>query len=140
MLIVLIVHRSLKKTGPKSTVYVTKQSITKNMIHYTWISEDERSKNGLGPMTPKTSLITKHLYVFTSFSKVLLILRGHTNIVAGCSITHDERKFATASWDKSILIWDVATGMYRWCWFLDIELWECDDLFCEILHICYRVG
>lgn len=40
-------------------------------------------------------------------------LSGHTNIISSCSITNDERKFATASWDKRILLWDVATGMYR---------------------------
>ncbi|XP_059140852.1 WD repeat-containing protein 88-like [Physella acuta] len=42
-----------------------------------------------------------------------LNLEGHTNIVSSCDISHDERNFATASWDKTILLWDVATGMYR---------------------------
>ncbi|BFZ13208.1 hypothetical protein BsWGS_16247 [Bradybaena similaris] len=40
-------------------------------------------------------------------------LKGHSNVVSSCSITKDERKFATASWDKMIQLWDVATGTYR---------------------------
>lgn len=39
--------------------------------------------------------------------------RGHINVVSGCDITKDERKFATAAWDKNICIWDIATGTYR---------------------------
>jgi WD40 repeat protein len=39
--------------------------------------------------------------------------RGHINIIADCDISFDERKFATASWDKTVKIWDVATGAYR---------------------------
>ncbi|XP_050396668.2 WD repeat-containing protein 88 [Patella vulgata] len=40
-------------------------------------------------------------------------LEGHINVVSDCSISGGERKFATTSWDKSIQIWDIATGMYR---------------------------
>lgn len=42
-----------------------------------------------------------------------LRFRGHVNIIADCDISFDERKFATASWDKTVKIWDVATGAYR---------------------------
>ncbi|RUS84992.1 hypothetical protein EGW08_007237 [Elysia chlorotica] len=45
--------------------------------------------------------------------KSTIKLEGHTNVISSCAITGDERKFATASWDKSIRLWDVATGMYR---------------------------
>ena len=37
----------------------------------------------------------------------------HKGVISNCSFTHDERKFATCSWDKSVLVWDIATGMYR---------------------------
>ncbi|KAK0051368.1 WD repeat-containing protein 88 [Biomphalaria pfeifferi] len=40
-------------------------------------------------------------------------LEGHINVVADCDITNDERNCATASWDKTIGVWDVSTGMYR---------------------------
>lgn len=39
--------------------------------------------------------------------------RGHINIISCCDISHDERKFATGSWDKTVNIWDIATGSYR---------------------------
>ena len=39
--------------------------------------------------------------------------RGHINIISDASLSLDERKLATVSWDKSIHIWDVSTGMYR---------------------------
>lgn len=45
--------------------------------------------------------------------KTTIHLEGHINIVSSCHITKDERKFATASWDKNICIWDIATGQYR---------------------------
>ncbi|CAG5116079.1 unnamed protein product [Candidula unifasciata] len=40
-------------------------------------------------------------------------LEGHSNVVSDCSITENGQKFATASWDKTVQLWDVATGMYR---------------------------
>ncbi|KAK7475528.1 hypothetical protein BaRGS_00033217 [Batillaria attramentaria] len=42
-----------------------------------------------------------------------ITLDGHANVVTCGSITKDERKFATSSWDKSVCIWDISTGMYR---------------------------
>ncbi|ESO98357.1 hypothetical protein LOTGIDRAFT_203725 [Lottia gigantea] len=42
-----------------------------------------------------------------------LRLEGHINVVSDCSMSGGERKFATTSWDKSVHIWDIATGMYR---------------------------
>lgn len=45
--------------------------------------------------------------------KITITLEGHINVVSNCDITRDERKFASSSWDKSICIWDIATGSYR---------------------------
>jgi len=39
---------------------------------------------------------------------------GHTNVVSDSSCTADEHKLATVSWDKSIKVWDISTGEYRW--------------------------
>ncbi|ELT87334.1 hypothetical protein CAPTEDRAFT_168582 [Capitella teleta] len=40
-------------------------------------------------------------------------LHGHKNIISDASFTFDQRKLATVSWDKSIRVWDVTTGMFR---------------------------
>ncbi|XP_041376182.1 WD repeat-containing protein 88-like [Gigantopelta aegis] len=40
-------------------------------------------------------------------------LGGHINVISGCAITQNERNFATCSWDKSVQLWDISTGMYR---------------------------
>jgi WD40 repeat protein len=45
--------------------------------------------------------------------RIIASVRGHENVISACTTTMDERKFATASWDKMINIWDIATGMYR---------------------------
>lgn len=45
--------------------------------------------------------------------KSTIHLQGHINIASCCDITRDERKFATAGWDKIVCIWDIATGNYR---------------------------
>ena len=45
--------------------------------------------------------------------KPTIFLNAHKGVVSNCSITSDERRFATCSWDKTVQIWDIATGMYR---------------------------
>lgn len=62
-------------------------------------------------MTTSMDRTTKFFDLVSGINTITL--EGHTNIVSSCAITYDERKFATASWDKTILLWDVATGMYR---------------------------
>ena len=44
---------------------------------------------------------------FTHFS-------GHINMISSCDFSPDERWVCTGSWDKSILIWDVNAGTYRY--------------------------
>ena len=46
-------------------------------------------------------------------NKTTLTLGSHKSVISNCVITPDERKFATCSWDKTINVWDVSTGMYR---------------------------
>ncbi|XP_033754028.1 WD repeat-containing protein 88-like [Pecten maximus] len=46
-------------------------------------------------------------------NKVTITVEGHINVISSCDVTFDERKFATGSWDKTVGIWDIATGGYR---------------------------
>ena len=47
-------------------------------------------------------------------SSVTFIFRGHVNVISDASCSADERKLVTVSWDKSIAIWDISTGMFRY--------------------------
>lgn len=42
-----------------------------------------------------------------------ITLSSHESAISNCAFSPDERNFATCSWDKSVLVWDIATGMYR---------------------------
>ena len=42
-----------------------------------------------------------------------IFLNSHKGVISNCAITADERRFATCSWDKTVQIWDIATGAYR---------------------------
>ncbi|XP_064640504.1 WD repeat-containing protein 88-like [Lineus longissimus] len=42
-----------------------------------------------------------------------LTLEGHINAISDASFSQDERWLATSSWDKTIQLWDISTGMYR---------------------------
>ena len=41
------------------------------------------------------------------------VSRKHTNVVSDAAFSADERNLVTVSWDKSIALWDISTGMYR---------------------------
>ncbi|WAR12065.1 WDR88-like protein [Mya arenaria] len=62
-------------------------------------------------MTTSMDRTTKFFDLKTK--KVTIHLEGHINIISCCDITQDERRFATGSWDKTMCIWDIATGTYR---------------------------
>lgn len=42
-----------------------------------------------------------------------LCFRGHGNAVSDCCFTSDSRYLCTASWDKSLKIWDIKTGEFQ---------------------------
>ncbi len=46
-------------------------------------------------------------------NKSTICLTSHKGVVSNASIAPDERRFATCSWDKTVQIWDIATGAYR---------------------------
>ena len=39
--------------------------------------------------------------------------RGHEHIVSSCTFTPNGHFLCTASWDKSLMLYDVATGEFR---------------------------
>ena len=39
--------------------------------------------------------------------------RGHEHIVSSCTFTTNDHLLCTASWDKSLMLYDVATGEFR---------------------------
>lgn len=44
---------------------------------------------------------------------VFSCFRGHSNAISDCCFTSDGRYLCTASWDRSLKIWDVKTGEFR---------------------------
>ncbi|KAL4235037.1 WD repeat-containing protein 88 [Mactra antiquata] len=62
-------------------------------------------------MTTSMDRTTKFFDLKTK--KTTIHLQGHINVVSGCDITRDERKFVTGGWDKNVCVWDIATGTYR---------------------------
>jgi len=60
----------------------------------------------------RTTKITD-MRTFTDDYNVTLTLGGHINVISSCCFSKDEHLLATGSWDKNILIWDIATGVYR---------------------------
>jgi len=41
---------------------------------------------------------------------------GHKNVVSSCDFSENERHLCTSSWDKTLQIWDISTGMFRYAW------------------------
>lgn len=37
-------------------------------------------------------------------------LSGHASSVYGCAVTHDGRRLLSASWDKTLKVWDLQSG------------------------------
>lgn len=59
---------------------------------------------------PPTSLCS-----WFAFAAIVCLYRGHTNAVTSCCFSPDSRHLCTASWDKQVLVWDIAVGTYRYC-------------------------
>lgn len=62
---------------------------------------------------PQNKKICYNAWKLLSLVSIFVNFSGHINIIASCAMSPDERKFATASWDKTVKIWDVTTGTYR---------------------------
>lgn len=52
-------------------------------------------------------------YKTSLFWYFYLYFRGHSNAISDCCFTSDGRYLCTASWDKSLKIWDIKTGEFR---------------------------
>ena len=46
-------------------------------------------------------------------SFLYLLYSGHSNAVSSCVFSHNNHYLVTASWDKTLHIYDIATGIYR---------------------------
>uniref|UniRef100_A0A8V1A517 Uncharacterized protein n=1 Tax=Gallus gallus TaxID=9031 RepID=A0A8V1A517_CHICK len=46
-------------------------------------------------------------------STSITIKEGHSNAISDCCFTSDGRYLCTASWDKSLKIWDIKTGEFQ---------------------------
>lgn len=66
-------------------------------------------------LAKKSTINLWYLYskIFFNIKTKFKIWSGHSGIVSNCAFTTDERIIATSSWDKTLLIWDIATGSYR---------------------------
>uniref|UniRef100_W5LVV7 Uncharacterized protein n=1 Tax=Lepisosteus oculatus TaxID=7918 RepID=W5LVV7_LEPOC len=38
---------------------------------------------------------------------------GHSNVISSCCFTGNGRHLCTASWDKTLRLWDIPTGRFR---------------------------
>ena len=59
-------------------------------------------------------LILKYTFLPLDYmTEYIHCYRGHINIVSCCCFSHDAHYVATASWDKTLQLYDIATGVYR---------------------------
>ena len=53
------------------------------------------------------------LRISVSLTSILSLCSSHTNVISNCCFTKDGRYLCTASWDKTLQLWDVTTGTFR---------------------------
>ena len=53
----------------------------------------------------------EHAFLYTLFNQNQVTLKGHTNRVLGVAISSDGKRIVSGSMDKTIKVWDAATGM-----------------------------
>lgn len=46
--------------------------------------------------------------------KVMNVMKGHTSVVTSATFSPDGTKIAAGLWDKTIRMWDTATGSMLW--------------------------
>src|ERR1700675_357112 len=55
-------------------------------------------------------VLERHHGIISETGKKIMILRGHRDSVSSAAFSPDDSRIVTASYDKTVCIWDAATG------------------------------
>lgn len=69
-------------------------------------------------LAPLIGSCNKLQYITLFFISLLTFLffhssSAHTNVISSCCFTQNGRYMCTASWDRTLQLWDVQTGSFR---------------------------
>ncbi len=91
------------RAGPEATAAL----VWNRLRRYGWTASDLDAQLGI----PATADMLRVRHAAIRESPALVRnLEGHTDRVAACSVTPDGRQVVSASWDKTLKIWDLASG------------------------------
>ena len=101
----IIVDTSCHKSTNDFSQTLTGFQSGKTILSLNWLPNTSRL------VSSGTDFLAK-LYDLRS-NKCTLSLKGHSNAISSAAISVNEHWLATASWDKSIGLWSLSSGIYR---------------------------